>query len=80
VEEAKTEEQLAELLGLCSAIEEFGVRDRINEEGVLQVGLETLGCFVGHLDTILEHGDWEVVRGVGSQPETEISVADLRVG
>jgi hypothetical protein len=60
VEEAKTEEELAELLRLGCAIEELFVADWINKERVRNVCSKTLRSFVCHLYSVLKDSDREV--------------------
>lgn len=45
---------------LLASIEELHVTDGIIDVGSHEVGLQSLGWLVGHLDTVLQHRDREV--------------------
>ena len=62
MEEAETEDELAELLRLDALLEEvLLIGDGVHQVRAVQVRLETLGGFVGHLDTVLQDRDGEGV-------------------
>ena len=46
---------------------------------VLQVLLQALLSFSGHLDTVLEDGDREGVRRIRGQPQTEVAMGGPRI-
>ena len=62
-----------------NAGEELWIRDGVTEIGLDDVGSQTLGGFVGHLDPVLQHGHGEVGGGVAGQPETEVWVDGFRI-
>ena len=77
MEEAEAEQELVELCGPVAAVEELGIRYRVVEVGLQEVGAEALWRLVGHLDAVLEHRDREVLRGVRGQPQPELLVGVL---
>mmetsp|Transcript_5662 Transcript_5662/g.19199 ORF Transcript_5662/g.19199 Transcript_5662/m.19199 type:complete len:711 (+) Transcript_5662:204-2336(+) len=79
VEEAQPEEQLVELLRpLPRAVEELRVVDGVVEVRLHDVCAEPLGRLVGHLDSVLQHGDGEVRARVRGEPQAEVGARVLR--
>lgn len=58
--------------------EELWVRYWVIDVGSDDIGLQTLRRLVGHLHSILQHGDGEVGGGVARQPHPEVRMG--RVG
>ena len=58
---------------------ELWVRHRVHEVGAEDVEAESLGSLIGHLDTILQDGNWEEVARITGQPQTEVRVDLVRV-
>lgn len=59
--------------------EEGGVRDRVVQVGPKEVGPQSFGGLVGHLDPILEDRHWEIWRGVTGQPQPEVGLGNVDV-
>ena len=58
---------------------ELWIGDGVAEVGANDVGLEALGWLVGHLDSILQHRDREVVTGIAGQPQPEVGMYSVRI-
>ena len=65
--------------GFFAATEELWIGDRIGDIRSYDVGSHAFRRLIGHLDSILQHGDWEVRGGVGRQPQPEIWMGCVRV-
>ena len=76
VEEAQPKEQLAPGVGLVAALEEVRVRYRVVEVGAEEVGTETLGRLVGHLDTCVK---WDEEGEGGGRKEGERKEGERRI-
>eukprot|EP00760_Papus_ankaliazontas_P020640 PhM_4_TR18477/c0_g1_i1/m.21224 len=75
VEEAQSEEQLAELLRLVvAAVEELEVRDGLGEVRAEQVAAQTLRGLLHELDAVLQDRYREPVTGHRRQPQTVVQV------
>ena len=74
MEEAQTEKQAFEHLGLRAAFEELGVADRIHNVGAGQIRAQAFWGLVGHLHAALQDGGRELFGGVGGQPQAEVGV------
>ena len=79
MEETQTKQKFPKWLFLIAAIEELGIAERIDEVGANNVGPETLGRLVGHLDRVLQHGDRKSWRRVRCEPEPKRRVHLVRV-
>lgn len=64
---------------LLAATEEVWIRYRIAEIGSLDVGSQTFRWFVGHLDTVLQDRNREVVGRVTGQPQAEVRMDGVRI-
>ena len=65
VEEAQPKEKLAPGAGLVAALKEVEVRYRVGEVGSEEVGTETLGRLVGHLNTCVKWDEERRGKGAG---------------
>jgi len=74
MEEQESKQELLELDRHGVAVEELRFTDGRDSEGVHQVVLESLRSFVGHLHTILEDSNGELLSRVRSKPESEVTV------
>ena len=77
VEETQPEQQLLKGGRLLTRVEELHVADRIGQVGSGQVGFETLGRLVRHLDAVLEDWDREGRRGVTCQPQPKVGILSI---
>ena len=81
MEERQGVDEGLEVFGLVLvALEELLAGDGVGEVGAGEVGLESLGGLVGHLDAVLEDGSGELVGGVGGEPESEVRFGDFWIG
>ena len=67
-------------LWLLGAFKETIIIDWIIGVRPQQIGAQSLGRLVGHLDAVLQHGHWKRDARVARQPETEVGVRHTRVG
>mmetsp|Transcript_82996 Transcript_82996/g.169159 ORF Transcript_82996/g.169159 Transcript_82996/m.169159 type:complete len:545 (-) Transcript_82996:1107-2741(-) len=79
MEEAQVEAQAFESSVASAGVEELLVADGVHVVGPCHVGPQALGCFIGHLDPILQDRHGKLVGRIRSEPQAEVLVNLLGV-